>query len=157
MKEKPLIRLIIKTTAMKLLFTAFLFIFHFILTAQSNQFAGDYARSLSDEGKHIIEYKLTLNQDGTFLFHSYSKIQGGIPAETNKYGKGKWIANDNLITFSSNKKEDFDEKYTLDFTNSTARFVTKNPRDKSDKIVKTKLQFLDSEIAWMRRIDIFKI
>jgi hypothetical protein len=142
---------------MKLLITTLLLISNFALFAQSNQFSGEYTRSLSEEGKHIIEYKLTLNQDGTFLFHSYSKMQGGIPPEVNKYGKGKWSVKDNMITFSSDKSEDFDVKYTLDFNNSTARFVTKNPRDKSDKVVKTKLQFLESEIAWMKRIDIFKV
>lgn len=142
---------------MKLIITTLLLIFNLTLFAQSNQFAGDYTRSLSDEGKHIIEYKLTLNQDGTFVFHSYTKIQGGIPAEVNKYAKGKWTAKDNLITFSSNKKEDFDEKYTLDFNKSIARFVTKNPRDKSDKIVKTRLTFLESGISWLQRLDIFKI
>ena len=142
---------------MKLIITTLLLIFNLTLFAQSNQFAGDYTRSLSDEGKHIIEYKLTLNQDGTFVFHSYTKIQGGIPPEVNKYGKGKWTSKDNLITFSSNKKEDFDEKYTLDFNKSTARFVTKNPRDKSDKMVKTRLTFLESGISWLQRLDIFKI
>lgn len=142
---------------MKLILTTLLLIFNLTLFAQSKQIAGDYTRSLSEEGKHIIEYKLTLNQDGTFVFHSYSKIQGGTPPEVNKYGKGKWSAKDNLVTFTSDKKEDFDEKHTLDFSNSTARFVTKNPKDKSDKIVKTKLQFLESEIGWMKRIDIFKI
>jgi hypothetical protein len=142
---------------MKILITNLLLISNFALFAQSGQFSGEYTRSLSEEGKHIIEYKLTLNQDGTFLFHSYTKMQGGIPPEVNKYGKGKWVAKDNMITFSSDKKEDFDAKYTLDFNNSTARFVTKNPRDKSDKIVKTKLQFLESEIGWMKRIDIFKV
>ena len=142
---------------MKLTITALLLIFNLTLFAQSKQIVGDYTRSLSEEGKHTIEYKLTLNQDGTFEFHSYSKIQGGTPPEVNKYGKGKWSAKDNVVTFSSNKKEDLDEKYTLDFSNSVARFVTKNPKDKSDKIVKTKLQFLESEIFWMKRIDIFKV
>ena len=142
---------------MKILITNLLLISNFALFAQSGQFSGEYTRSLSEEGKHIIEYKLTLNQDGTFLFHSYTKMQGGRPPEVNKYGKGKWVAKDNMITFSSDKKEDFDTKYTLDFNNSTARFITKNPRDKSDKIVKTKLQFLESEIGWMKRIDIFKV
>ncbi len=75
----------------------------------------------------------------------------------NQYGKGKWSEKDNLITFSSNKQEDFDERYTLDFNNSKARFITKNPRDKSDKIVKTRLAFIESEIPWMQRIEIFKI
>lgn len=135
----------------------FLLISNLTLSAQSNQIAGDYSRTLSDGERHMIEYKLTLNQDGTFVFHSYSKLQGGLPPETNQYGKGKWSVKDNLITFSSDKKEDFDAKNTLDFTNSKARFVTKNPRDKSDKVVKTKLQFLESEIFWMKRIDIFKV
>lgn len=141
---------------MKLIITTLLLILKLNLFAQSNQFAGDYTRSLSSEN-HKIEYKLTLNPDGTFEFHSYSNIQGGTPQESNKYGKGKWSEKDNLITFSSDKKTDLDQKYTLDFSHSTARFVTKNPRDKSDKIVKTKLQFLESEILWMRRIDIFKV
>ncbi|MBL0736967.1 copper resistance protein NlpE N-terminal domain-containing protein [Flavobacterium sp. GN10] len=141
---------------MKLIITTLLLILKLNLFAQSNQFAGDYTRSLSSEN-HKIEYKLTLNQDGTFEFHSYSNIQGGTPQESNKYGKGKWSEKDNLISFSSDKKTDLDQKYTLDFSHSTARFITKNPRDKSDKIVKTKLQFLESEILWMRRIDIFKV
>ena len=143
---------------MKRLTTTLFLIFNLTLFAQSNQFAGEYQRTLEDtQNKHLIEYKLTLNQDGTFVFHSYSKINGGVPPEVNKYGKGKWTAKDNLITFSSNKQEDFDAKYTLDFNKSTARFVTKNPRDKSDKIVKTKLAFLESGIPYMERIDIFKI
>lgn len=142
---------------MKSLITSFLLILTLTLSAQSNQFVGEYSRSLSEKEKHTIEYKLTLNPDGTFLFHSYSKIQGGNSAEDNKYGKGKWSAKENLITFSSNKKEDFDEKYTLDFNNSIARFVTKNPRDKSDKIVKTKLTILESGISWLQRLDVFKM
>lgn len=142
---------------MKLILTILLFIFNLTVSAQSNQVIGDYTRSLSEEGKHTIEYKLTLNQDGTFVFHSYSKMQGGTPPEVNKYAKGKWTVKNNIITFSCNKKEDLDEKYTLDFNNSSARFVTKNARDKSDKIVKTKLTFLESGIFWLKGIDVFKI
>lgn len=144
---------------MKTLLTTTLFlIFNLTLFAQSNQFASDYQRTLEDtQTKSVIEYKLTLNQDGTFVFHSYSNIKGGVPPEANKYGKGKWTSKDNLITFSANKQEDFDEKYTLDFNKSIARFVTKNPRDKSDKIVKTRLTFLESGIFWMERLDVFKI
>lgn len=53
--------------------------------------------------------------------------------------------------------EDFNEKYTLDFNNSKAKFVTKNPRNKTDQIVKTKLTFVESGIFWMQRLDVFKI
>ena len=142
---------------MKLTITALLLIFNLTLFAQSKQIVGDYTRSLGEEGKHIIEYKLNLNEDGTFEFHSYSKIQGGTPPEVNKYGKGKWSVKNNVVTFSSNKKEDLNSKYTLDFSNSTARFITKNPRDKTDQIIKTRLTFLDSKMFWLKGIDIFKI
>ncbi|PBJ12195.1 hypothetical protein BSF42_21500 [Flavobacterium sp. ACN6] len=47
-EKKHLIRFqtISKPQSMKLLITAFLLIFNFILAAQSTQFAGDYTRSL---------------------------------------------------------------------------------------------------------------
>jgi hypothetical protein len=146
-----------KKHIMKLLLTTLLLIFNMTVFAQSNAFVGDYNRTLTTTENDMFDYKLTLHADGTFLFHYNSKIKNGIPPEVNKYGKGKWIAKDNVITFSSNKQEDFDEKYTLDFNNSKARFVTKNPRDKTDRIIKTKLTFVESEIPWMQRLDIFKI
>lgn len=142
---------------MKLLITTLLFLLNLTIFAQSNAFAGDYNRTFSKKGDHLIEYKLTLHQDGTFVFHLYSKIKNGVPPEVNKYGKGKWTAKDNVISFSSNKKEDFDAKYTLDFNKSKARFVTKNSRDKSDRIIKTKITFVESEIQWIQRLDVFKI
>ena len=142
---------------MKLLITTLLVLFNLTTFVQTNGFVGDYNRTLNTTENDMFDYKLTLNQDGTFVFHYYSKIKNGIPPEVNKYGKGKWTAKDNVITFSSNKQEDFDAKYTLDFNKSKARFITKNPRDKSDRIIKTKLTFVESEIPWMQRIDIFKI
>ena len=97
---------------MKLTITALLLIFNLTLFAQSKQIVGNYTCSLSEEGKHTIEYKLTLNEDGTFEFHSYTKLQGGTPPEVNKYGKGKWSVKNNVVTFSSDKKEDLNSKYT---------------------------------------------
>ncbi len=142
---------------MRQIISTVILISNLTLFSQSINFEGDYYRSLGKEGVHFIEYKLTLNQDGTFIFHSHSNNKQGIPSEVNKYGKGKWIAKDKVITFFSNKQNDFDEKYTLNFNNSKARFVTKHPRDKTDRIIKTKLQFFESEIFWIETIDIFKI
>ena len=96
-------------------------------------------------------------QDGTFVFHSYSKIKNGFPSQIITYGKGKWNVKDNVITFAANKQEDFDKKYTVDFSNSVARFVTKNLRDKSGKIILTRLTFLKSEIFWIQKLDVFKL
>ncbi|MEE9362351.1 MAG: hypothetical protein V3U92_07120 [Cellulophaga sp.] len=126
------------------------------LFSQSNQMISDYNRTLGKEGAHLIEYKLTLSQDGTFYFHSYSSNIQGIPPEVNKYGKGKWKAKKNIVSFFTDKENDIDEKHTLDFNNSKARFISKSPRDKTDKIVKTSLQFFESKIFWIEKMKIFK-
>lgn len=127
------------------------------LFSQSEAVFGDYLLKLGNTENHLIEYKLTLDQEGTFLFHSYTNIKNAVPAEVNKYGKGKWTATANVVTFFSNKEKDFDEKYTLDFNNTKARFMSKHPRDKTDRIIKTRLHFLESDIFWIKGLDVFKI
>jgi hypothetical protein len=141
---------------MKLIIITIFLISSFSIFSQSNQIIGDYFRALGDEETHIIKYKLTLNQDGTFLFHSYSNNKIGIPPEVNKYGKGKWKAEKNIVSFFTDKISDIDEKHNLDFENSKARFISKSPRDKTDKIIKTSLQFFESKIFWIEKLQIFK-
>lgn len=125
--------------------------------AQTDKVSGDYKLAIETKDNNLLEYQLHLSQDGTFTFHYYSNIKNGIPPEVNKYGKGKWAIENNVISFISDKQQDIDNKYTLDFTNSKARFITKSPRDKTDQIVKTRLQFLKSDIFWMKKIEVFKV
>jgi hypothetical protein len=125
--------------------------------AQSDKVAGNYALSLPSNEGNLLEYKLTLNDDGSFVFHSYSNIKNRIPQQVHTYGKGTWTLEKNVVVFASDKQKDLDEKHILDFTATKARFVTKSPRDQSDKIVKTQLRFLESEIPWMNRVDLLKV
>lgn len=142
---------------MKVILTYIILSLSFTSFSQSYTVVGDYKLKIETVDNNVLEYKLTLSQDGTFHFHYYSNIKNGIPPEVNKYGKGKWAIENNVISFFSDKQKDIDEKYTLDFTNSKARFITKSPKDKTDQIIKTRLQFLKSDIFWMARIEIFKI
>lgn len=142
---------------MKKLFFLFIILsIDFALSAQTtaHNVAGIYERRL-DATNGLIIYTLNLNADGTFLFHSYEKLDGGIPPERNKYAKGTW-ANDKKLVLFSTSPTDFDEKYILDFKNSKARFITKHPRDKSDREIKTALQFYESEIFWVEGMQVFK-
>jgi hypothetical protein len=141
---------------MKILITTLIFIFNGSLFAQSNQIIGDYTLITGQEKTRVLKYKLTLNQDGTFLFHSYTKDEQGIPPEVNKYGKGKWKAEKNTVLFFADKENDIDEKHDLDFNGSKARFISKSPRDKTDRIVETSLQFFESKIFWIERLKILK-
>ena len=142
---------------MKAVFTFLILISSLTSFSQSDKVIGDYTLKLETVENNQFEYKLNIAPDGTFYFHYYSNIKHGIPPEVNKYGKGKWTIENNVISFFSDKQKDLDEKHTLDFTNSKARFIIKSPRNKTDQIIKTSLQFLTSDIFWMERIKIFKI
>jgi hypothetical protein len=143
---------------MKAIFTILILISNWTSFSQSAEVVGDYKLILGSEGKNeLLEYKLTLSQDGTFLFHYYSNIKTGIPPTVNKYGKGKWTIENNVVSFFSDKQKDSSDKFNLDFTNTKARFITKSPRDKTDQIIKTRLKFLKSDIPWMNRIELLKI
>ncbi|MGY3794528.1 hypothetical protein [uncultured Aquimarina sp.] len=141
---------------MKTIITLSLLLLSIISLAQTNQVVGDYIITLGKQEKHHIEYKLSLKEDGTFFFHSYSNNSQGIPNEVNIYGKGTWKIEKNVVHFFADKKKDINEKYSLDFNNSKARFISKSPRDKTDRVIKTCLQFFNSKIFWIKRLRIFK-
>ena len=124
---------------------------------QSENVVGSYKITLGNEENHLIEYTLVLNSDHTFFFHAFTDIKKGIPPQVNTYGKGTWIFENNIVSFSADKNIDFNEKYTLDFNNTKARFVAKSPIDKTNREIKTRLRFFKSDIPWMRRIDLQKI
>ena len=141
---------------MKTSLLVFFLFFSLALFSQTEKVVGNYVLVFGNDDSRF-DYKLTLYQDGTFTFDYYSFIKLGVPQENTKYGKGRWTIDKNVITFLSEKATDFDEKYTLDFSGSKARFITKSPRDKTDRIVKTRLQFLESEIFWMARAELLKL
>jgi len=122
---------------------------------QSEKFVGDYG-VLHEATNGRIEYKLSLCTDGTFLFHSYSKHDGGIPLETNKYGRGNWSAEKRIISFWAEKKLDVDDSHVLDFNNTKARFKSKSPRNVSARTIKTSLIFYSSGIFWVKGMELFK-
>jgi hypothetical protein len=109
-----------------------------------------------DATNALIVDSLILNSDGTFEFHEYDKHDEGIPPERNKYAKGTWKVEKTLIYFTTTKS-DFDDKYTLDFNNTKARFITKSPRDTSDRNIKTSIQFYQSEISWITKRTLLKM
>lgn len=135
---------------MKVLFSLLFLSITINIYSQSNQIIGDYKAS-NEAFNGLIIYKLKLNPDGSFEFHSYDRIDNRLEKERNQYAKGTWKSVNNLVYFYADKDVDFDEKYTLDFNNIKARFITKSPRDKSDRDIKTALLFYESDIFWIVR------
>ncbi len=137
---------------MKTICIAF-FLFLFINSnAQVNPFVGTYFL----EGNAInakIAYSLSLEADGTFLMHFYRKLVCDSCVEENWYGSGKWASEKNIVTFLQEKQE---EKNSINLHLSKARIDTKSPRNLSDKIVKTKLTFYDSDVFWVKGLKLYK-
>jgi hypothetical protein len=118
------------------------------LSAQTEDYTGTYIFYVKAVKGEIFDYKLQLNSDSSFLFTSY--IDNG----TNEYyknGKGTWRVENKIIKFTT-EATDLDEKHTLNFSGSTARLIKKSPRDTSDKVVPTALQFYKSEIPWIANL-----
>ncbi|WP_194419546.1 hypothetical protein [Muriicola marianensis] len=146
----------IKLNLLRSFFFIIVQLYAFSSFSQTDAVPGDYFLKVGNEQEHLIEYTLTLNPDGTFFFHSFRDHKKGIPEKTHTYGKGIWRMDGIVVSFSTDQKEDIDEKHTLDFTNSKARFITKSPRDKTDRTVKTRLQFFKSDIFWVEKLEILK-
>jgi len=117
--------------------------------AQSKEHAGSYEITLGDGEAYLETNELTLNPNGTFLFHFYRKRENGMPKEETKYGKGTWMSNKRLI-FLKVEVSDIDATHVLNFNNSKLRYDTKSPRDKSNRDIKTSVRFYESEISWMK-------
>lgn len=128
----------------------------FITSAQSDKYVGKY-EIVHETPNANISYDIVLNPNGTFLFHSYRQVFIAESKEENSYGKGVWKPQkNNLVYFFTNHKNDLDATHTLNLNNTKARFISKSPRDKSDRVIKTALKFYESELFWVKGLELFK-
>lgn len=119
------------------------------LSAQDEDYSGNYILYAQTDSGDIIYYKLNLESDSTFVFKSN---RTGIRKGFNQvYGKGKWLVVDQVIHFTT-EASDLDEDYTLNFSGTTARIIKKFPKDKLNKVVLTTLQFYKSELLWISNL-----
>lgn len=130
-------------------------IFSITSFCQTEDIVGDYELIYKGNKGERLEYKLSLDSDGTFFFHSFRHIL--TYPEENSYGKGTWKADKNIVYFFTEGETGLTEKYNLDFNNSKARFITKPPRDKTDRVIETHLRFYKSELRWISGLKLPKV
>lgn len=134
---------------MKNLLSIFLILFSSILVAQSNEYVGEYEFYSGPVDNHFLRDYLTLNPDGTFLLLSESYIEERMPRERKEFGKGTWTSDKRLI-FLKAEESDIDDKHVLNLNNTKLRYITKSPRDKSNRDIKTSVRIIDTEIFWLK-------
>ena len=142
---------------MKLFFVLAAFITQFALMAQSHGYEGIYSVRYDMDDGSLFEYQIELIADGTFLFHAHEIHTQALKPEKNRYGKGNWTSNENLVTFTSNPAVDLDRKHTLNFTNTKARIDRKSSRNKSAEIIPDSMRIYESDIFWIKGLQLTKV
>lgn len=106
-----------------------------------------------------------LNPDGTFFYHFLRDLSAvsKVNQEENMVCKGTWIVEGKQVIFDSEETEVIVEHKTgqtshiFNFKGTKARYITKSPRDASDRIVKTALLFYESKMSTIKGLKLFKI
>lgn len=135
----------------------FLLSFLFVLSSiilNAQDVSGMYQLTVNATNAEL-QRTLTLSADGTFEFYNFERHNQGIPPEKHIYGKGTWTQNKKVISFFS-ETSDLDDKFTLDFNGTKARFITKSPRDKSNRDIETAVSFYESNIFWISGMKLVK-
>jgi hypothetical protein len=133
----------------------FILLVTFNLYAQTEDYSGTYTYHVEGKDGTILDYDLQLNTDNTFVYKTYRRlvdIRGNNDTIIN--GKGYWKVENKIIKFTT-ESTDLDKNHTLNFTGTTARVVKKSPRDATDKVVPTTLQFYKSEIRTIVNFKLF--
>jgi len=137
-----------KQNHMKIVFLFITVLFTSFLTAQKKNYIGNYETIINGSQGEKFKYILTLKTDSTFTFHFFRNIGQAISVDENNYGRGTWKVVKNILYFYTHPENDLDEKYTLNFTNTTGRFDHKN---------KSLFRFYRSDISWLEKRTLTKI
>jgi hypothetical protein len=123
-----------------------------VLMAQTTDCVGTYSRHILTVDKDILDYQITLKNDGTFTFSYYSKLKNRIPVEERKEGQGTWVLEKNVITFTNATSPSDTSQNLLDFSETKARWIAPSPRNTSATVKPQQLLFLSSKVNWLPRL-----
>ncbi len=140
---------------MKYLFCVTFLLCAILVNAQDVVGTYQFESGSDDSNEYKLKRTLQLHPDGRFTYYNYRYIDKSSPKETHTYGRGTWIKEGKVIIFNSDDS-DLDTKFTLNFSGTKARFIYKSLRDKSDRIIKTSIQFYETEIGILKGLKLIK-
>ncbi|MEM7186253.1 MAG: hypothetical protein AAF466_06310 [Bacteroidota bacterium] len=124
---------------------------------QETGLAGTYEVRYETTDGNTFLYEITLHPDNTFLFHSYEYHAKAQPPEKERFGKGRWEANKNLIVLSTNEENDLDDTHTLNLDKTKARIDRKSPRNKNPNPVPDVMRIYESPVPWVKGKKLTKV
>lgn len=124
------------------------------LTAQSQNIEGIYANKWIGNSGEGVQYTLTLQDDGNFIF-DYRRIYKDDIEDSKIEVKGVWILENRLLTLKT--EHDGDNKIALGLDLNKARFISVSPRNPDFNLVKPSLKFYESDVFYAKDMELIKI
>lgn len=140
---------------MKSIFTLLLVTSTIAVSIQTTTHAGEYSNKNETENGEVFEWHLSLNTDGTFLYHFYRNLNCNLCLEEHFYGKGTWKGTKKVISFYA-KETDIDINHTINFNNTKARVHKKSLKNKSINTHRQFIRFSESQVPTVRGLQLFK-
>ncbi|WP_299764856.1 hypothetical protein [uncultured Dokdonia sp.] len=140
---------------MKSIFTLLLVTSTIAASIQTTTYAGEYSNKNKTESGEVYEWHLSLNTDGTFLYHFYRNLNCNLCVEEHFYGKGTWKGTKKVISFYA-KETDIDINHTINFNNTKARIHKKSHKNKSTNTHRQFIRFSESKVPTVKGLQLFK-
>ena len=122
------------------------------LTSSAQAIEGIYNNKWESPSGEAIAYKLTLNEDGTFMFQLTRTYLDSLSHSIEKT-EGSWILVDHLLTLKTN---DITNALSSELNMSKARFISISPRNPNFNLVNPSLKFYESNVFYAKDMELIK-
>ncbi len=130
----------------------FLVIAMTFLSVEAQTVEGTYANKWESPTGETIAYALTLNEDGTFTFHSTRSF---LANEPNKIGQaeGSWKLENNLLVLNTTGEGN---ELSSDLNLNKARYVSVSPRNPKFNLEQPMFMFYESHVFYAKKMKLIK-
>lgn len=128
----------------------------FSLNAQTtSSIAGTYTNKWESNSGEALEYSLTLDADGSFIFQS-NRLFDSVESEKTLTAKGSWKLQNQILVLFTDPNDFNNNELSLHLNNTKARFVNISPRNTNFSLVKPSLKFYKSEVFYAKDMELLK-
>lgn len=124
------------------------------ITMHAQDIEGTYSNKWVSKTGEGIEYVLTLNEDGNFLFN-YTRMYRNAD-ETNIEVQGTWSLENHLLVLNADDDSEKENMIAAGLDLNKARFVSVSPRNPKFNLVKPSLKFYESEVFYAKDMELIK-
>ena len=125
------------------------------LPINSQTIEGTYSNRWEAPTGEALEYSLTLQEDGSFVFYTTRVYRSELP-DKKISATGTWNLNGHLLQLNTSNDVESQNSLQSKLDTSKARFITISPRNPNFNLVKPSLKFYESEVFYAKDMELIK-